>query len=123
MKKSPVKQKSQPPHLHNYCNVSPLLGDVINKKSQLIFSKVQPEQVFNCLNNKNENHQKNHLYENTAPVFSENDYLPMGPDSLDDLPIRPFDPMDYSQKNMEPIGKKSYVIEDVIWGQWSSGTS
>ena len=108
MKKSPVK-KSQPPHLHNYCNVSPLLGDVINKKSQLIFSKVQPEQVFNCLNNKNENQQQ-HLYENTAPVFSENDYLPMGPDSLDDLPIRPFDPMDYSQKNMEPIGKNLYEM-------------
>ena len=31
--------------MHNYCNVSPLLGDVINKKPEL-FQKVQPNQVF-----------------------------------------------------------------------------
>jgi hypothetical protein len=52
-KKSPPTNNSLPPkkqHLlqtlqHNYCNVSPLLGDVINKKPEL-FQKVQPNQVF-----------------------------------------------------------------------------
>ena len=112
-KKSPTKKGQQfppagallPPHLHNYCNVSPLLGDVINKKPQL-FSKVQPEQVFNCLNNVES--QRKHLYENTKPLYVNSDYLPMGPESYEELPVKPFDPMDLSNKannNNEPIGK------------------
>ena len=52
-KKSPPTNNSLPPKKqpllqtlqHNYCNVSPLLGDVINKKPEL-FQKVQPNQVF-----------------------------------------------------------------------------
>ena len=52
-KKSPPTNTSLPPKKqpllqtlqHNYCNVSPLLGDVINKKPEL-FQKVQPNQVF-----------------------------------------------------------------------------
>ena len=52
-KKSPPTNISLPPKKqlllqtlqHNYCNVSPLLGDVINKKPEL-FQKVQPNQVF-----------------------------------------------------------------------------
>ena len=108
--------QNQPAHLHNYCNVSPLLGDIINKKPE-VFSQVQPEIVFNCLkNNKqstNQDQQKQkHLYENTEPIFAHHDqnnmsnYLPMGPDSIEDLPIRPFEPTNYSENMLEdePLG-------------------
>ena len=113
----PRLPQNQPAHLHNYCNVSPLLGDVINKKPEL-FSQVQPEIVFNCLKKQSTNQkqpqqqkQQKHLYENTEPIFvahHENkmsNYLPMGPDSLDDLPIRPFEPTNYSENQLEePLG-------------------
>ena len=134
---SPVKKQAvplpqnQPAHLHNYCNVSPLLGDIINKKPE-VFSQVQPEIVFNCLKKQSTNQkqalqqqpqnfreidftkkqQQKHLYENTEPIFvahHENkmsNYLPMGPDSLEDLPIRPFEPTNYSENMLEdePLG-------------------
>ena len=115
----PRLPQNQPAHLHNYCNVSPLLGDIINKKPE-VFSQVQPEIVFNCLkNNKQSTNQKQqdqqkqqkHLYENTEPIFAHHDqnkmsnYLPMGPDSLEDLPIRPFEPTNYSENQLEePLG-------------------
>ena len=112
---SPTRPKNPIPdqvHMHNYCNVSPLLGDIIKKPE--IFSQVQPNQVYASINKnpepvmtQNQNGSK-HDYENTKPLlqimgksFEQDNYLPMGPSNEDDLPIRPFDPMDY--RNLKKI--------------------
>ena len=110
-KKSPTTNnpspKKQPPHLHNYCNVSPLLGDVINKKPEL-FQQVQPNQVFACLN-KNEDNK----------TTKQDNYLQMTPAACsvpdDQLPLRPFEPLDYRNRKInvddEPVDPISLRLQ------------
>ena len=116
-KKSPVKQ--QPVHQHNYCNVSPLLGDIINKKDE-VFQQVEPHQVYASVN-------KKHEYENTKGVMNNitknENYLPMGPGAFqdEDLPLKPFDPLDYRKRNhdeIDPISLRLQVLYNFPIKRW-----
>ena len=75
---SPVK-KAQPTHQHNYCNVSPLLGDVINKSADL-FATVKPHQIFSSLEPVN-----SVVYENTKQVLSR---LEQSHEEIDPINLR-----------------------------------
>ena len=144
-KKSPVSPPSkkppmpQPAHMHNYCNVSPLLGDVISKKPEL-FKNVQPNQVFASLNkaeSQGDSKSKSQTdpganYENLMPMSnamkSQDNYLEMGPGNnlienykeIDELPIRPFEPLDYRNRKpneedpMDPISLRLQELQDAL---------
>ena len=142
--KSPtIKKTSQPAHLHNYCNVSPLLGDVINKKPEL-FNTVQPDQVYASINKSQFKPPKlsadqasqqgqqltalaptkvNKEYENTKNVKLnlQSNYLPMGPQ---DLPIQPFEyhhGLD-SDDPIDPISLRLQELQDALEDEDDSAT-
>ena len=145
---SPIIKKSSQPaaHLHNYCNVSPLLGDVINKTPEL-FNTVQPDQVYASINKSqfapkladkastsqaSQQGQQlttlapkvNKEVENTKNVKSnlQSNYLPMCPQ---DLPIKPFEyhhGMDPADDPIDPISLRLQELQDALENEDDSAT-
>jgi response regulator RpfG family c-di-GMP phosphodiesterase len=125
---------------HNYCNISPLLGDVINKKPEH-FSTVQPNQVFTSLLSQNQNQNQNqikNLYENTKQVLDKledhrnmqqqqqlqqqfadscSNYLNMVPVNNQptevSLPVIPFDLVDFSSVDDQRLGYQEEPVDPI----------
>ena len=110
--KSPSKKPIQPAHMHNYCNVSPLLGDVINKKPEL-FNTVQPDQVYASINKSQNSTADPKQTVNKEYQNIQSNYLPMGPPQ--DLPIQPFEYPGTGQDDpIDPISLRLQELQDAL---------
>ncbi len=127
---SPVHQLKQqqqqqlPVEQHNYCNVAPLLGDIMSKPDQH-FQVVKPDQVYASVNKQT----KSHYYENSREVIArmeatndKNNYVNMEPNSSKEntpMPLIPFDTVDYNVveaglENVDPISIRLRELHDAL---------